>query len=166
MIAFGCATTSEEEYALYAGPSIRRLAEPDSLLMRRHGYDSIHDPYNEMLAEASARDDLEAVVLPHQDMAIDDPHFLAKIRALLAASPDVAVIGAAGACEVPGLPWWEGEELRGRVEAPAMVPGGTRLDYSRGAHEVQAVDGMLLVLSAWAARELRFDRSLAGSLDG
>lgn len=165
MIAFGCATTSEEEYLAYAAPSVQRVAEPDSLVMRRHGYDSIHAPYNEMLAEAAAREDLEAVVLLHQDVAIDDDAFLAKLRELLAASEDVAVIGVAGARQVRGLAWWEGESY-GAAHSPLLVPGGSHIQYSRGTHEVDSVDGMLLVLSAWAARELRFDRDLAGPLDG
>lgn len=165
MIAFGCATTNEEEYLAYADPSVRRVAEPDSLAMRRHGYDSIHEPYNEMLAEASASDDLEAVVLLHQDLTIEDEFFLAKVRTILAASEEVAVIGVAGARGVRGLAWWEGES-HGAAHSPRLIPGGSHIRYSHGAHEVESVDGLLLVLSAWAARELRFDRDLAGPLDG
>lgn len=165
MIAFGCATTSEEEYLAYAAPAVERHAEPGSLTMRRHGYDSIHEPYNEMLVEAASRDDLEAVVLLHQDLTIEDESFLAKVRAILAASEEVAVIGVAGAREVRGLAWWEGESY-GAAHSPRLVPGGSHLQYSYGAFEVESVDGLLLVLSAWAARELRFDHELAGPLDG
>jgi hypothetical protein len=166
MIAFGCATTKEQEFRAYAAPAIERVAETDSLLMRRHGYDSIHEPYNEMLDAASQREDLEAIVLLHQDLSIDDEGFLAKVRGALAASPEIAIIGAAGARGVSGLAWWEGEESHGYFDSPVLVPGGSRMVYSRGMHEVDSVDGMLLVLSAWAARELRFDAELAGPLDG
>jgi Glycosyltransferase like family len=165
VIAFGSATTNEREYRAYAAPTVERLAEADSLLMRRHGCDSIHQPYNEMLAEAAEHDDLEAVVLLHQDVSIEDDLFLPRVRALLAASDDVAVIGSAGARNVSGLAWWEGSP-RGRAQSPVLVPGGSIDVYSRGNFEVESVDGMLLVLSAWAARELRFDRSLSGALDG
>lgn len=133
--------------------------------MRRHGYDSIHEPYNEMLVEATECDELEAVVLLHQDLSIDDEGFLAKVRGILAASPDVAVIGTAGARHVRGLAWWEGES-HGFLDEPLLIPGGSHIHYSHGAHEVDTVDGMLLVLSPWAARELRFDSDLAGPLDG
>lgn len=166
MIAFGCATTSEEEYLAYAAPSVQRVAEPGALLMRRHGHDSIHEPYNEMLAEAATHDDLEAVVLLHQDVSIDDPDFLAKVRTILAASSEVAVIGVAGSRNPPGLAWWEGDSFYGHLDSPLLVPGGSSFHYSDGAHEVDAVDGLLLVLSAWAAQELRFDGDLAGPLDG
>lgn len=165
MIAFGCATTNDQEFKAHAAPAIERVAEPDSLIMRRHGCDSIHDPYNEMLVEAGAREDLEALALLHQDVSIEDEHFVLKVRGLLAASPEIAVIGVAGARDVPGLQWWEGE-CHGRLTSPRIVPGGSTTLYSSGAHEVDSVDGMLLVLSAWAVRELRFDRDLAGSLDG
>lgn len=166
MIAFGCATTDEREYRAYAAPSIERVAEPDSLLMRRHGYDSIHEPYNEMLDEAARRDDLEAIVLLHQDLSIEDEGFMAKVRGILAASPEIAIVGAVGARGVPPLAWWEGSESHGYFESPILVPGGSRIVYSHGVHEVDSVDGMLLVLSPWAARELRFDAELAGPLDG
>jgi hypothetical protein len=166
MIAFGCATTSEQEFRAHAAPSIERIAERDSVLMRRHLYDSIHEPYNEMLEEVAGREDLEAIVLLHQDLAIDDDHFLSKVRGILAASPDIAIVGAAGARGVTGLAWWEGSESHGRFDSPVLVPGGSRMVYSRGVHEVDSVDGMLLVLSAWAARELRFDSELSGPLDG
>jgi hypothetical protein len=165
MIAFGCATTDEDEYRTHAQPGIARAAEPNSLVMRRHGYDCIHDPYNEMLDEAAAHDDLEALVLLHQDLSIDDDAFVAHVRGLLAASSEIAIAGTVGGRGAPGLAWWEGES-HGYVEAPELVPGGVRLQYSHGAHEVDSVDGMLLVLSPWAVRELRFDRGLAGALDG
>ncbi len=133
--------------------------------MRCHGFDSIQEPYNRMIAEAAAEDDLEAVVLLHQDVAIGDELFLTRVRSLLAASEEIAVIGSAGALDVrAGLAWWEGIR-RGRTESPVMVPGGSTETYSHGNFEVEAVDGMLLALSAWAAEELRFDRGL-GPLDG
>lgn len=165
MLAFGCATTDEQEYLSHAAPTIAALAEDDSVTMRRHGYDSIHEPYNEMLAEAGRHDDLEALALLHQDVSIGDTHFAARVRSVLAADERVAVIGAAGARRVRGLAWWEGDTLTGRVESPRVVPGGLTLDHARGVREVDAVDGILLVLSAWAVRELRFDRSL-GPFDG
>jgi hypothetical protein len=165
MIAFGCAITREDEFAAYAEPGVERVAEPDSLVMLKRGHGCIHDPYNEMLAEAGEREDLEALVLLHQDLSIDAEDMLARVRGLLATSSEIAIMGTIGARDVAGLAWWEGEP-HGYVMAPRLVPGGTRLHYSDGAHEVDSVDGMLLVLSPWAVRELRFDRALAGALDG
>jgi hypothetical protein len=166
VLAFGCATTSDEQYLAHAVPTIERLSEESSLLMRRHGQRTIHEPYNEMLDEAATRDDLEAVVLLHQDVSIDDPHFAARVRALLAADERIAVIGVVGARRPRGLAWWEGEAAAGTVASPCLTPtGDAAVDYGIAAREVEAVDGIVLVLSAWAARDLRFDPAL-GPFDG
>ncbi len=133
MFAIGCATTDERAFRAGGAQTMQILDEGSSLLLRRHRYDSIDRPYNEMLASAATRDDLEAMVLVHQDAVVDgDGHVLARVRRLLAASPDVAVLGSA-------------EQDRPR--------------------EVEAVGGTLLVLSAWAVRNLRFDPQLGGSID-
>lgn len=165
MLAFGCATTDNEEYFSYAAPTIERVSESDSLLMRRHGFDTIHEPYNDMLAAVAGREDLEALVLLHQDVSIGDPYFAQRVRALLAAHEDVAVIGAAGARNVRGLAWWEGDRAAGLVDSPRLVPGGATIAHAHVNREVDAVDGILLVLSAWAVRTLRFDAAL-GPFDG
>lgn len=165
MIAFGCATTDDGQYKAYAAPSIERVADADSVLMRRHGQSSIQEPYNDMLDQAARRDDLEALVLLHQDLSLDDDDFVRRIRGIFAASPDIAIVGNVGARRPAGLAWWEGDS-RGSINSPLLVPGGSRLVYSHGVHEVDSVDGMLLVLSPWAVRELRFDEALAGALDG
>jgi hypothetical protein len=132
MIAFGCASTDERRFRAGAARAIEEAAEPDSPLLRRHVYDSIADSYGEMLAAAAGYEDLEALVLFDQSVSRADPQLPARLRALLAASPDVAVIGA----------------------------GATP-----GVHEVEAVGGALLALSAWAVRELRCDASVSGALD-
>lgn len=132
MIAFGCATTDELEFRKGAGAAIEAVAEPGSLLMRRQGWPSLDLPYNAMTAEAAARDDLEALALVHEDFAFAGTDFLARVRALLAADPEIAVIGT----------------------APLGQP-----------REVELIGGELIVLSAWACAELRFDPALAGSRD-
>ena len=53
------------------------------------------------------RDDLEALVLLHQDAEIVDPDFCAKVRQALA-DPEVAIVGCAGAIGVRSIAWWEG----------------------------------------------------------
>lgn len=165
MVAFGCATNDERRFRAHARPGVERVAERDSVLLRRHGHGSVQQPYNEMLEQACEYDSLEAVVLLHEDLSIDDESFLSTVRGLLAASPDVAVIGTVGARGARGLAWWEGE-CHGYVDLPDAGPSGRKLIYSRGAHEVDMVDGRVLVLSAWAARELRFDGQLADSSHG
>lgn len=133
MIAVACATNDERAFRAAAAPTMERIAEGSSLLLRRHHCDAVDEPYNEMLSIAGERDDLEAIVLVHQN-ALTDPasDVLARVRALLATSPEVAVVGS-------------------------VRDGGPR--------EIAMANGTLLALSAWAARNLRFDPAMGGSPD-
>lgn len=151
MIAFAACIGTQETFERYAREGLARCAEPDSPLAEIET-DSIFSGYNEALDAFSVYDDLEALVLLHEDVAIEDPAFCAKLRARLA-DPTVAVIGAIGATGIRSLCWWEGQ-VRGRVwETRGLI------DHGAGCHEVEAVDGLLMVLSPWAVRNLRFDSS-------
>lgn len=106
MIAFGCASTDEREFRAGAARAIEGASENDSLLMRRHAGGSLAAAYDEMLAEAAEHDDLEAVALVGQSICRLDSDLAARLRRLLAAGPDVAVVGAApagGAREVESV---------------------------------------------------------------
>jgi len=94
MIAFACATTDEREFRAYAAPATARVAEESSLLLRRHRVTERARAYNEMIAIAAEREDLEALVLIDQGVTIESDGFLADLRALLSAGEDIAVIGA------------------------------------------------------------------------
>jgi hypothetical protein len=149
MIAFAACIGTPETFERYARPGLARCAEPDSPLAEVET-DSIFAGYNEALDAFSAYDDLEALVLLHEDVAIEDQAFCAKVRARLT-DPSVAVIGAIGAAGIRSLCWWEGL-VRGRVwETRGLI------DHGPGRHDVEAVDGLLMVLSPWAVRSLRFD---------
>jgi hypothetical protein len=174
VIAFACAITVPELYDRHARPGIEATAEPDSEVMAIRATSSIFRSYNVLLERAARHDDLEALVLVHQDTELADPDFGAKVRAAFA-DPDAAVLGAIGAVGVRTLAWWEGSvtwasfihrygELGGgdlpgfawrQADAPPFARTG----------EVDVVDGFLLVLSPWAVRNLRFDESL-GTLHG
>jgi glycosyl transferase family 2 len=174
MIAFGCAITAPEIYERHAGPGIDAAAEPDSAILAYRATSSIFRSYNLILDRAAARDDLEALVLVHQDTEIVDPELCAKVRAALA-DPDVGVVGCIGATGVRSIAWWEGSVTwasfihRYAEHGGGDLPGfswasGDRPAFARTG-EVDVVDGFLLVLSPWVVRNLRFDESL-GSLHG
>jgi hypothetical protein len=149
MIAFAACIGSRETFERYARPGLARHGEPDSPLAEIDT-DSIFAGYNEALDAFSVHEDLEALVLLHEDVAIEDPAFCAKVRARLT-DQSVAVIGAIGASGIRSLCWWEGE-IRGRVwETRGLI------DHGGGCFDVDAVDGLLMVLSRWAVRNLRFD---------
>jgi hypothetical protein len=150
MIAFAACVGSEEKFHRFAQPGLRLACEPDSLVAEVTADGSIFRAYNEVLDAFCDRDDLEALVLLHEDLEIVDSEFCAKVRSRLT-EPDVAVLGVIGARGVTSLAWWEGDG-RGRcLETRGLV------DFGGGAHDVDTVDGLLLVLSPWAVRNLRFD---------
>jgi len=96
MIAIGCATTDERAFRAAGAPTIEAIDEGDSLLMRHHGFESIDVPFNEMIAAAAAREDLEALLLVHQDALLEPKRDLPRlVRELLVAEKDLAMVWAA-----------------------------------------------------------------------
>lgn len=156
MLAFGAAVTKPEEYGRIALRGIGRVAEDDAIVLRRDGL-PLQTAYNQMLDQAATIPGVEALVLLHQDTEICDPNFAVKIRRRLASDGRVAIVGPVGHRAVRTLAQTAGESFgRARVE----ILGVERWLYSAhpwGAHEVDSVDGFLMVFSPWAIRELRFD---------
>lgn len=150
MIAFATCVGSEQTYRSRALAGLRLAAEPDSLVAETSTDRSIFAAYNEVLDALAERDDLEALVLLHDDTEIVDPDFCAKVRARLAEG-DIAVIGVVGARDARSLRWWEGQGFGAVRESRGLV------DFGGGSHDVETVDGLLMVLSPWVVRNLRFD---------
>jgi hypothetical protein len=166
VIVFGTAITNQETYGRYAEPAIRRAAEPDSVVLAQQSAGSLFHNYNLLLDRAATEDDLEALVLLHQDVELGDADFAAKVRKALD-DPDVAIVGCAGAVGVRGPAWWQGSETWASVTHRYEEYGGGEFvrDDDTEPLEVDMVDGFVMVLSPWAVRELRFDESL-GKLHG
>ena len=174
MIAFGSAITDPEAYRRHAEPGIKLAAERDSKVIANAPAGSLFRTYNLILEMAAALDDLEALVLVHQDAEIVDPDFCEKLRSALRDS-DVAVVGCVGAIGVRSIAWWEGsvtwgsfihryKELGGG-DLPAFAWNGNELPPYARLGEVDTVDGFILGLSPWTVRNIRFDESL-GALHG
>jgi hypothetical protein len=151
MIVFAACVGSPEKFATCALHGLRLAAETDSPLIEATTDRSIFEAYNEVLDAVAGLDGLEALVLLHEDVEIVDPGFCARIRAALQ-QPDVAIVGAIGARGVTSLAWWEGETFGRVLESRGPI------DFGGGTHEVETVDGLMLVLSPWAVRTLRFDQ--------
>jgi len=169
MIAFGVAVTEPTIYDRFAGPGIRRAAEPDSLVFADQATGSLFRNYNRVLEQARVHDGLEALVLVHQDVEIVESDFCARVRASLS-DPDVAIVGCVGAVGVRQPAWWKGtvawaafshhyEEFGGgEFDSLSWRPEAGPSHLAPG--EVDAIDGLAMVLSPWAVRELCFDESL------
>lgn len=174
MIIFGTAVTDSEVYDRCAMPGIRRAAEPDSIVFAHHTAGSVFRNYNLLLDKSAPHEDLEGLVLLHQDVEIADRDFLVRVRKAFS-DADVAVIGCAGAVGVRSIAWWQGAvtwasmTLRypeyGGGDEPAMSWRRDTAPSYANTGEVDSIDGLVMVLSPWAVRELRFDESL-GKLHG
>jgi hypothetical protein len=174
MIVFASSITDPDVYKRCAQPGIRLAAEPDAEVIANAAAGSLFRSYNLILDSVAGRDDVEAVVLLHQDAEIADPQFAAKLRRALA-DPDVGVVGCVGAIGVRSIAWWEGSvtwasfihrygELGGG-DLPAFSWNGSEVPAYARTGEVDTVDGFVLGLSPWVVQNVRFDESL-GMLHG
>jgi hypothetical protein len=174
LIAFGTSITRPDVFRQAAEPGIRRAAEPDSEVITVDAPGSIFHSYNVLMERAASRDDLEALVLLHQDTEIVESDLCAKAREALS-DPEVGVVGCVGALGVRSIAWWEGSvalasfvhryEEHGGGDLPAFSWAWEDAPPYARTGEVDTVDGFLLVLSPWVVRNVRFDESL-GKLHG
>lgn len=174
MIAFGSAVTDTEAYRQWGGRGIELVREPDSKVFPNVGSGTLFRNYNLILDMASECEDLEALVLVHQDAEIVDPDFATKLRAALQ-DPDVGVVGCVGAIGVRSIAWWEGSVTWGSFihryhelgggDLPAFAWDSRDIPPTARLGEVDTVDGFVMALSPWVVRNIRFDESL-GRLHG
>jgi hypothetical protein len=174
MIAFGCAITDVPTFESCAEPGIKLVAEADSQVWGHQSTGSLFRNYNLLLDLAAEHDDLEALVLVHQDAQIVDTGILAAIREALS-DPEVAIVGCAGAIGVRNIAWWEGAVTWasfthrytewGGGDFPSLCWDPDKVPSFAHTGEVDSIDGFVMVLSPWAVKNLRFDESL-GTLHG
>ena len=178
MIVFASSITEPDTYKRCAERGIHvamaGAGGADIEVMPHSAAGSLFRSYNLILDTLAERDDLEALVLVHQDAEIADPGFVAKLRQALS-DREVGVVGCVGAIGVRSIAWWEGSvtwasfvhryrELGGG-ELPAFAWNGAEMPAYARTGEVDTVDGFVMGLSPWTVRNMRFDESL-GALHG
>jgi hypothetical protein len=169
MIAFGSSVTKPEVYRRCAERGIARAAESDSEIYPMPSIGSIFASYNALLEHFAPREDLEALILVHQDAEIVDADFCTIIRRSLA-DPEVALVGCVGAVGVRSIAWWEASVTTGSfINRYDEHGGGDLPSFSWAWHdapayarigEVETLDGFVLALSPWVVRNIRFDEEL------
>jgi len=175
VVAIGSAITNPLKYEEYAEPGIKLAAEPDTQILSFASSGTLFRSYNLILDQAAKLDDLEFLVLIHQDAEIIDPDFIPKIREAMK-QDDVALVGCAGAVGVRNIAWWEGavtwasfthvyDELGGG-EIPALTWLATNTPSYAQLGEVDMIDGFVIALTPWAIQNLRFDEITGGALHG
>ncbi len=175
MFVFGCPITDRGLYEHAAGRGLELIAEPDSEILAYESAGSLFRNYNLMIDRVAGREDLESLVLLHQDAEIVTPNFCEVIREALQ-DPEVALVGCAGAIGVRSIAWWEGsvtwagfthryQELGGG-EIAALTWDRDSIPATARLGEVDMLDGFVLAFSPWAIENLRFDESLGQALHG
>jgi hypothetical protein len=160
MFVFGIVKSQSPTYASVARPALERVLEADGEVVLREGSRSIAASYNSILDECVQRfPSAEAVVLMHQDVEITSPEFLSQIRGRLK-DPSIGLIGTIGAQNVRSLVYWRAT-TRGYVQE-----SGRTLDFGRASCDVDAVDGMVLVLAPATFLNVRFDESVCRGFHG
>jgi len=161
MILFGCALGSEQQYRTIMVPGIRKSCKDELIGIVPSGEPghntSIFPLYDDIIKHArdmSKRFEIEALVLLHTDLELDDVCFAQKIRKVFKAHPSCAIIGAIGGRGVNGCEWWKGATKIGY--AKDSVTGIINFGFF-GDNSADTVDGMLLVLSPWAIDHLEAD---------
>jgi hypothetical protein len=170
LIVFASSVTKPEVFRRCAEPGIRRAAEPDSEVWSPPAEGPIAHSYNRLLERAAALEDLEALVLLHQDAEIMDTDLCAKLRREFA-DPQVGAVGCVGAIGVRSIAWWEGSvtlasfanryEEHGGGELPAFSWSWDEAPPYAQIGEVETLDGFVLALSPWTVRNVRFDEELS-----
>ena len=131
-------TAHFEELAL---PALSEILEPPDTLLTARDATSITSVYNHFIDEARAMSDVEALVLLHDDVILQDRNFAPRVRRVLR-DPTVGVIGVVGGSRLCNMSFWEGRTTKGRV-----WDGARFLDFGPLRGDVDVVDGLLMVLS-------------------
>lgn len=160
MIFFGTCVGFPDKFQRYSEPSVAKVMQGEDYCYyspRSDGkdlfrtYRTIRNMTHDRLA--IWKDQVEALVLLHDDLELLDPSFSEKVRTVFQ-DPEVAIIGCIGAKGVTSLNWWEGQ---GRGYCVDGRNGRTVVDFGfpeGDPCEVDTVDGMLLILSPWAIQNL------------
>jgi hypothetical protein len=147
---------------------IRRAAEPDSVVLAHAASGSVARSYNLLLDRAAALQNLEALVIVHEDAELFDEDCCQRLRDCFA-DPAVAIVGCLGATGVHDIAWWSGEMTWNSAAYRYEELGGGELrfggDGARATGDVDSIYGVLMAVSPWAVRALRFDESI-GMLHG
>ncbi|WP_040162175.1 glycosyltransferase [Nigerium massiliense] len=159
MIAFGtCVGGDGTKYRERSLPGIEGARGAGDLVLASPGDGGICSVYNRFVEQAGP--DCRALVLMHDDVEIRDPEFRAKVLAAVD-EPEVGVVGVVGGAGLASLSWWDARRLAGHVEEPRG-----QVSFPDVEADVDACDGLMLILSRAALDQLRFDEETFPAFHG
>lgn len=133
-----------DKFNRYVAPQIEKRRA-----IAKFGYDGIVQPYNEILDTVQGWDDVEALILLHDDLEMLDPDGERKLVEPLV-DPDVAMTGVAGG-GFNSIYWWNWNPIGHQQTDNRLI------DFGRREGEVTLLEGSIMALSPWFIQNLRFD---------
>jgi GT2 family glycosyltransferase len=150
MWVLGVCVGPSDRFERHCLPSLEAHCADAPLLVKREQV-SIAHAYNQLMAEALALA-ADGLILLHDDVELrSDPR--PQLQQCMS-EPSVAIVGAVGS-RGAAFHWWPDGQAFGYAEDTRQT-----FDYGGGTHEVDVVDGLIMALSPWAMRNLRFDASI------
>jgi Glycosyltransferase like family len=149
VIVVGVCVGGSGQFERIALPSITRCLGKSALVVERRSQTSIFDAYNSILDEVCAMPELEAVILMHDDVELQDRDLTDKLRSEFGDS-SVGLVGLIGAVNMTHMRWHHFES-RGSVSTPEGL-----LQFEPVRAEVDAIDGLFMALPPIAAVLGRF----------
>lgn len=147
-IVYGCCVGGMDKLERWVVPRIGNRE-----LFHLNSQDSIAVAYNRIL-DHYIDNDLDALILLHDDLEITDPQ--AEEKFLAALEPDVWLVGVAGGGGTNGLAWWSVDPVG------HQLTDAQNIDFGRRTGDVDLLEGSVLVFSPEAVRSLRFDPRYPG----
>jgi len=144
-VAYGCCVGSWDRFNRYVLPPAG-----DAPVLGLSGQTSIADAYNVMLRWAYA-ENIEMLILQHDDLEILDPDHVAKFAAVFAADEYAMLAGVAGGGARGGLAWWNRDPV-GHQRTDAM-----EIDFGPRAGVVDLLEGSILAFSRGGIERLGFE---------
>lgn len=161
MIIFGtCVGGDGQRYESVALPAIREIAATTDEIRRVEGSRGLAAAYNELVFIARQSLECEALVLLHDDVELVDVNFRAKVQRFCR-DDGVGVVGVVGGAGLTGLAWWRAARCAGAVMEEART-----VRFGPESAAVDAVDGMLLVITRRAFEQSQFDESAFPAFHG
>ena len=148
-VGFGCCVGSWDRFNQYVVPHVAGRS-----IVALSGQTSIGAAYNAILdvyRYGPSRQDINMVILQHDDLEILEPGAEERIAELMRDQPDIGLVGVAGGSARGGLGWWNHDPV-GHQKTNAID-----IDFGPRTGNVDLLEGSLLVFSPWALGNLRFD---------
>lgn len=148
-VAYGCVSNSLDRVERYVLP---RVGDRDLTVLWNQT--SLTRAYNFIL-NAYMWEDVDMLVLLHDDLEIIDPDAETKLLTALT-QRDVALVGVAGGVCRGTLAWWNGITVGHQLTDSGM------LDFGPRSGDVDLLEGSLLAFGHRTVKDLRFDERFTG----